>query len=171
MVSCTIIHEPTTIPMPVTVPDHKPQASRRDLTVKNDDDLAEVLMLDHNFILSTLRSRLTKLQVIQHFWDQNDTRGGINALQKLPDHDVQADVISVMLGNTESLTLDHFSCLLPLLSRLLDSQTERHIHVSLNMLLKLVAAFGPVINSTISAVGVDLHAQKRYPVFIFCSSI
>ncbi|KAM0048792.1 putative transcription factor WD40-like family [Helianthus debilis subsp. tardiflorus] len=143
-----------------------PQTTGRNLTAKNenDDDLAEVLMLDHDLSLSTLRSRLTKLQVLRHFWDRNDTLGGINALQKLPDHAVQADVISVMLGNTESLTLELFSCLLPLLSGLLDSQIERHINVSLQMLLKLVAVFGPVINSTISAppaVGVDLRADKR----------
>ncbi|KAI3795813.1 hypothetical protein L1987_38473 [Smallanthus sonchifolius] len=118
-----------------------PQTTGRDPTVKNEnnDDLAEFFMQDHDFSLSTLRSRLTKLQV-------------------------QADVISVMLDNTETLTLDLFSCLLPLLLGLLDSQTERHINVSLKMLLKLVAVFGPVINSTISAppaVGVDLHAEKR----------
>ncbi|KAI3745498.1 hypothetical protein L1987_58612 [Smallanthus sonchifolius] len=210
MVSCTIIPEPTTSPMPVTEPDmvrcvqpmiktktsqipfktpdlvvqtsknspitvrektkaspiKRPISSRRVIPEKNrsqmlvarrsramkednpqttgvknenNDDLAEFLMLDHDLSLSTLRSRLTKLQV-------------------------QADVISVMLDNTESLTLDLFSCLLPLLSGLLDSQTERHINVSLKMLLKLVAVFGPVINSTISApptVGVDLHAEKR----------
>ncbi|MFS8026470.1 putative transcription factor WD40-like family [Helianthus anomalus] len=143
-----------------------PQTTGRNLTAKNenDDDLAEVLMLDHDLSLSTLRSRLTKLQVLRHFWDRNDTLGGINALQRLPDHAVQADIISVMLDKTESLTLDLFSCLLPLLSGLLDSQIERHINVSLQMLLKLVAVFGPVINSTISAplaVGVDLHADKR----------
>ncbi|XP_076882312.1 katanin p80 WD40 repeat-containing subunit B1 homolog KTN80.1-like [Bidens hawaiensis] len=143
-----------------------PQTSGRDLMLKNenDDDQAEVLMLDHDSSLSTLRSRLTKLQVVRRFWDQNDQRAAFNALQKLPDHAVQADVISVMLENIESITLDLFSCLLPLLSGLLDSQTERHINVSLQMLLKLVTVFGPVINSTISAsptVGVDLHAKKR----------
>ncbi|KAK1424663.1 hypothetical protein QVD17_19997 [Tagetes erecta] len=140
------------------------QTIRRDQTVKNDDDPAEVLMVDHDLCLSTLRSRLTKLQVVRRFWDQNDILGGINALQKLPDHAVHADVISVMLDNTDSLTLDHFSCLLPLLSGLLNSQTERHLNVSLKMLLKLVAVFGPVISSTISArpaVGVDLHVEKR----------
>ncbi|KAK9051736.1 hypothetical protein SSX86_028364 [Deinandra increscens subsp. villosa] len=140
------------------------QTTGRDLTVKNDDDSAEVLMLDHDLSLSTLRSRLTKLQVVRHFWDQNDMQGSINALQKLPDYAVQADVISVMLDNTKSLTLDHFSCLLPLLSGLLDSQTERHLNLSLKMLLKLVTVFGPMINSTVSAppaVGVDLHAEKR----------
>lgn len=130
---------------------------------KNDD--TEDLMIDHELFLSTLQSRLTKLQVIGHFWAQNDTRGAINALQKLPDHAVHADVISVMLENTECLNLDHFSCLLPLLLGLLDSNTERHINVSLEMLLKLVAVFGPLITSTIStppSVGVDLHAEKRF---------
>lgn len=90
--------------------------------------------------------------------------GAISALQKLPDHAVQADVISVMLNNIESLTLDLFSCLLPILLGLLNSETERHINVSLEMLLKLVVAFGSVITSTASAppaVGVDLNAEKR----------
>ncbi|XP_023770834.1 katanin p80 WD40 repeat-containing subunit B1 homolog KTN80.3 isoform X1 [Lactuca sativa] len=140
-----------------------PQTTGRGLMCKNDD--TEDLMIDHELFLSTLQSRLTKLQVIGHFWAQNDTRGAINALQKLPDHAVHADVISVMLENTECLNLDHFSCLLPLLLGLLDSNTERHINVSLEMLLKLVAVFGPLITSTIStppSVGVDLHAEKRF---------
>lgn len=41
---------------------------------------------------------------------------------------------------------------------------HRHATLSLEMLLKLVAVFGPVIHSAIStprAVGVDLHAEKR----------
>ncbi|KAI7745792.1 hypothetical protein M8C21_020478 [Ambrosia artemisiifolia] len=150
----------------IAMKEDNPQTTGRVPSVKNenDEDLAAVLMLDHDLSLSTLRSRLTKLQVVRHVWDQNDTLGGISALQKVPDHAVQADVISVMLDNTESLTLDLFSCLLPLLSSLLDSQIERHINVSLQMLLKLLAVFGPVISSTISAppaVGVDLHAEKR----------
>ncbi|KAI7745793.1 hypothetical protein M8C21_020479 [Ambrosia artemisiifolia] len=150
----------------IAMKENNPQTTGRVLSVKNenDEDLAAVLMLDHDLSLSTLRSRLTKLQVVRHVWDQNDTLGGISALQKVPDHAVQADVISVMLDNTESLTLDLFSCLLPLLSSLLDSQIERHINVSLQMLLKLLAVYGPVISSTISAppaVGVDLHAEKR----------
>lgn len=40
----------------------------------------------------------------------------------------------------------------------------RHVNVSLEMLLKLVAVFGPMIRSTVSArrgVGVDLHAEQR----------
>ncbi|KVH96988.1 G-protein beta WD-40 repeat-containing protein [Cynara cardunculus var. scolymus] len=141
-----------------------PETTGRGMASKNDDDVAEDLMVDHDLFLSTLRSRLTKLQVVQHFWKQNNVRGAVSALQKLPDHAVQADVISVMLENIESLTLDLFSCLLPMLLGLFDSETERHINVSLEMLLKLVAVFGPVVSSTISAppaVGVDLHAEKR----------
>lgn len=40
----------------------------------------------------------------------------------------------------------------------------RHGNVSLELLLKLVAVFGPVVRSAISArpsVGVDLHAEER----------
>lgn len=41
----------------------------------------------------------------------------------------------------------------------------RHVSVALEMLLKLVAVFGPVIHSTISAppgVGVNIQAERRY---------
>ncbi|PWA70193.1 guanine nucleotide-binding protein, beta subunit [Artemisia annua] len=147
-----------------TMKEDIPQTTGRCMTSKIDDDLAEDLMLDHDLSLSTLRSRLTKLQVVKQFWQRNDMMGAISVLQKLPDHAVQADVISVMLNNIESLTLDLFSCLLPILLGLLNSETERHINVSLEMLLKLVVAFGSVITSTASAppaVGVDLNAEKR----------
>nr|KAJ0208952.1 hypothetical protein LSAT_V11C400179700 [Lactuca sativa] len=111
------------------------------------------------------KHKFSPLLVVGYFWARNETRGAINALQKLPDHAVHVDVISVMLENTECLNLDHLSCLLPLLLGFLDSNTERHINVSLEMLLKLVAVFGRLITSTISApptVGVDLHAEKRF---------
>ncbi|KAI3682192.1 hypothetical protein L2E82_50055 [Cichorium intybus] len=140
-----------------------PQTAGRVLTYKN-DDVTEDLMQDHELFLSTLRSRVTKLQVVRNFWERNDTRAAINALQKLPDYAVQANVISVMPENMDSLNLDLFSCLLRLLLSLLDSQIERHINVSLQMLLNLVAVFGPVITFTISApstVSVDIHAEKR----------
>ncbi|GLU23061.1 hypothetical protein SLE2022_390930 [Rubroshorea leprosula] len=135
-----------------------------DLVYANDRDITEKLMETHDAFLSTLRCRLTKLQVVRHFWERNDIKGAISALQKLPDHSVQADVISVLMEKMESFTLDLFSCLLPVLMSMLDSQMERHVCVSLEMVLKLVAVFGPVIHSTIAApcvVGVDLHAEQR----------
>ncbi|GJW20870.1 katanin p80 WD40 repeat-containing subunit B1 homolog isoform X1 [Tanacetum coccineum] len=144
--------------------DDCPETTGRGFTSKKDDNVAEDLMLNHDVFVTTLRSRLTKLQVVRHFWEKSDTRGAINALGKLPDHAVQADVVNVLTERMESLTLDHFSSMLSVLMDLLDSSTERHINVSLEMLLKLVAVFGPVVKSTVSApptVGVDLHAEKR----------
>lgn len=45
----------------------------------------------------------------------------------------------------------------------------RHLGVSLELLVKLVRTFGPVIHSTVSAgpssVGVDLEAEQRYCSF------
>nr|GME12032.1 katanin P80 WD40 repeat-containing subunit B1 homolog isoform X2 [Ipomoea batatas] len=121
-------------------------------------------MQNHDILLSTFRSRLTKLQVVRHFWERNDIKGAINALKKLPDHSVQADVVSVLIERMEVITLDLFSSLLPVLLALLDSKIERHANVSLEMLLKLVAIFGPMVRSAASArpsVGVDLHAEQR----------
>ncbi|CAN4079000.1 unnamed protein product [Withania somnifera] len=131
---------------------------------QNDDIIIEDLMQCHAMLLSSFRSRLTKLQVVRHFWERNDIKDAINALRKLPDHSVQADVLSVLIDKMEIITLDLFSCLLPVLLALLDSKVERHANVSLELLLKLVAVFGPVIRSAVAArpsVGVDLHAEER----------
>ncbi|GMY37264.1 katanin p80 WD40 repeat-containing subunit B1 homolog [Fagus crenata] len=147
-----------------TVLKGEPQTSGSDTISSNNRDDTEVLMQSHEVFLSNLRSRLTKLQVVRHFWERNDTKGAISALRKLPDHSVQADVISALVEKMEIINLDLFSCLLPVLLGLLDSKVERHASVSLEMLLKLVAVFGPVIRSTVSArraVGVDLHAEQR----------
>ncbi|CAL2251602.1 unnamed protein product [Prunus armeniaca] len=141
-----------------------PQISGRHMASKNNGGPSEDLMQTHEVFLSTLRSRLTKLQVVRHFWERNDIKGAIGAIRKLPDHSVQADVISVLLEKMDILTLDLFSRLLPVLLGLLDSKIERHAILSLEMLLKLVAVFGPVIHSTISAppaVGVNLQAEQR----------
>ncbi|KAF9672294.1 hypothetical protein SADUNF_Sadunf11G0026400 [Salix dunnii] len=142
----------------------EPQISGRDSTSANYKDVIEDLMQSHDVYLNTLKSRLTKLQVIRHFWERNDIKGAINALRKLPDYSVQVDVISVLMDKMEILNLDLFSCLLPVLVGLLDSKMERHANISLEMLLKLVAVFGPVIRSAVSSppvVGVDLHAEQR----------
>ncbi|THG11215.1 hypothetical protein TEA_030198 [Camellia sinensis var. sinensis] len=65
-----------------------PQITGRELTSSNDGDLTEDLMQNHDVFLSTLWSRLTKLQVLRHFWDRNDINGAIDAVRKLPDHSV-----------------------------------------------------------------------------------
>ncbi|XP_024199142.2 katanin p80 WD40 repeat-containing subunit B1 homolog KTN80.1 [Rosa chinensis] len=151
--------------------EEEPQISGRHMSSANNDP-AEDLMQTHDAFLSTVQSSLTKLQVVRHFWERNDIKGAISAIRKLPDHSVQADVISVLLEKMDILTLDLFSCLLPVLLGLLDSKIERHANVSLEMLLKLVAVFGPVIRSTISAppaVGVNLQAEQRLECCNQCS--
>lgn len=142
----------------------EPQIPREDSNSANEEEIIEGLMQTHDITLSNLRSRLTKLQVVRHFWERNDIKGATNALKKLPDQSVQADVISVLVEKMEIFTMDLFSCLLPVLTGLLDGKIERHVKVSLDMLLKLVAVFGPTIRATVSAppsVGVDLHQEER----------
>ncbi|KAK4347111.1 hypothetical protein RND71_033450 [Anisodus tanguticus] len=152
--------QPQTAPLPNT----DQQTIAQCESAQNDDIVIEDLMRSHDVLLNAFRSRLTKLQVVRHFWERKDIRGAINALRKLPDHSVQADVVSVLVDKMEIITLDLFSCLLPVLLALLNSKVERHANVSLELLLKLVAVFGPVIRSAVSArpsVGVDLHAEER----------
>ncbi|RWW67639.1 hypothetical protein BHE74_00024898 [Ensete ventricosum] len=105
---------------------------------------------------------------------------------------VCADVLSSLKDKSEIISLDICASLLPLLTGLLESKIDRyasisflhsyylfwlsiypilfalhcrHLGVSLEMLLKLVKIFVPVIRSTLSAgpsVGVDLQAEKRF---------
>ncbi|KAK1325157.1 hypothetical protein QJS10_CPA01g02332 [Acorus calamus] len=121
------------------------QTSKRNGTADNEHGI-KILMEKHDAVLNVLKSRVTKLQVSKC------------------EMQVQVDLISVLLEKIDTITLDVFNCLLPLLRGLLDSNTERHISISLEMLLKLVKIFGPVISSTTSAslsVGVDLQAERR----------
>ncbi|CAA7020803.1 unnamed protein product [Microthlaspi erraticum] len=147
----------------------EPQVSGRE----NDIDITESLMQTHDVFLSTLQSRLTKLQFVRHLWERSDVKGAIGTLRKLTDQSVQVDVISILTDKIEILTLDMFSQLIPVLTSLLGSRTERPVNVSLEMLLKLVAVFGTVIRSTVSApriVGVDLHADERIQICQICSA-
>ncbi|KNA03739.1 hypothetical protein SOVF_206220 isoform B [Spinacia oleracea] len=142
----------------------EPQVSGRESPSASDAYVIEDLMENHDALLSGLRARLTKLQMVRHLWERNDIKGAITALKTLPDHFVQADVISVFAEKMEIVTMDLFSCMLPILVGLLDSKMERHAKMSLELLLKLVACYGPTIRSTISAprcVGVDLHQEER----------
>ncbi|RVX08485.1 Katanin p80 WD40 repeat-containing subunit B1-like [Vitis vinifera] len=103
--------------------------------------------------------------VVRHFWEQNDVKGAINALRKLPDHSVGASRCGQCShGENGNSHIRSISCLLPVLMSLLDSNLERHANLSLDMLLKLVSVFGPVIHSAISAppaIGVNLQAEHR----------
>ncbi|KAI4365110.1 hypothetical protein MLD38_021128 [Melastoma candidum] len=154
------------------VQSNEPQVSgRMESDSETFADVIEVLMQSNEVFLSTMRSRLMKLQAVRHFWERKDIKGAINALERLPDHSVQADVISVLTEKMDILNLDLFSCLLPVLVGLLDSKIERHAALSMEMLMKLVAVFGPVVRSTISAcptVGVDLHAEERLECCTHC---
>ncbi|KAI7992312.1 hypothetical protein LOK49_LG12G02443, partial [Camellia lanceoleosa] len=82
--------------------DGHPQITERELTSANDGNVAKDLMQNHDVFSSTLRSYLTKLQVVRHFWERNNIKGAIDATRKLPDHSVQADLISILMENRDS---------------------------------------------------------------------
>ncbi|GJN26025.1 hypothetical protein PR202_gb13922 [Eleusine coracana subsp. coracana] len=150
--------------------------------IASDEDVLSLLLEQHDLFLSSTRSRLTKLQVsgaldkfgllivqyyniIHQMWNRNDVRGVISAMEKMCDHAVSADVASVLMEKSETITLDLCTSILPVATELLESKTDRHLAVSLELLVKLIRTFGPVIHSTVSAgpssVGVDLQAEQR----------
>ncbi|PIA35318.1 hypothetical protein AQUCO_03500011v1 [Aquilegia coerulea] len=140
-------------------------SSGQEMVSASDEDAIADLMDQRDQFMGSMQSRLTKLQVVRRYWERNDIKGAISAMEKMADHAVSADVISILTEKTDSITLDICTCLLPLLTSLLDSKMDRHLGISLEMLLKLVKTFGSVIHSTLSAstsVGVDIQAEQRF---------
>ncbi|XP_014756269.1 katanin p80 WD40 repeat-containing subunit B1 homolog isoform X1 [Brachypodium distachyon] len=132
----------------------------------NDEDVIADLMKKHQEFIHGMKPRLTKLELVYQCWQNNDIKGSVNAVQRMLDHAVTADIISVLMeSTTECITLDICTSVLPLASNLLESIYERHLNIALGMILKLVKSFGPTICSTLSAappVGVDLEAEQRF---------
>ncbi|XP_030507289.1 katanin p80 WD40 repeat-containing subunit B1 homolog KTN80.4 isoform X2 [Cannabis sativa] len=142
---------------------YPPPVEKESVPATDEDAIADV-MEQHTQFVSSMQSRSAKLQGIYRYWERNDVKGVINAMEKMADHAVVADVVSIMAEKIDIVTLDICTCLLPLLSGLLESNMDRHIGISLEMLLKLVRIFGSMIYSAISAsssVGVDIEAEQR----------
>ncbi|MQL93546.1 hypothetical protein Taro_026192 [Colocasia esculenta] len=141
-----------------------PSSAEKETVSVSDDSAVSDLLVQHEQFLDSAQSRLTKLQVVHRLWERNDVKGVINAMEKMSDNAVSADVISALMDKSDTVNLDLCTSLLPLLTNLLQSKMDRHVTISLGMLLKLVRVFGPVIQSTLSAstsVGVDLQAEQR----------
>ncbi|KAJ8455715.1 hypothetical protein OPV22_035064 [Ensete ventricosum] len=130
----------------------------------SDEDSISILLEKHDQFLNLTQSRLIKLQVVSRLWERNDVKGVVGAIEKMSDYSVSSDVLGCLKDKSDLVTLDICTSLLPLLTGLLESNMDRHVGVSLGMLLNLVRIFGPVIHSTLSAgpsVGVDLQAEQR----------
>ncbi|KAJ0428237.1 putative katanin p80 subunit [Helianthus annuus] len=92
-------------------------------------------MGQHDQFVSSMQTRLAKLQMIRRCWDRNDIKGAINALSRMSDHavsilflfhSVTADIVSLLTEKIDTITLDVCSSLLPLLNSLLDSDMDRY---------------------------------------------
>ncbi|AQK47263.1 Katanin p80 WD40 repeat-containing subunit B1-like protein, partial [Zea mays] len=132
--------------------------------IANDEDVISLFMEQHELFLSSTKSRLTKLQIIHQMWERNDIRGVLSAMERMGDHAVCADMASVLMEKSDVITLDLCTSILPAATDLLESKIDRHLGVALELLVKLVRTFGPMIHSTVSSgpcVGVDLEAEQR----------
>lgn len=130
----------------------------------NDEDAIADIIEQHDQFVGSMQTRFAKLQIVHRYWERSDLRGAFVAMEKMADHGVLADVVSLLTEKTDIVTLDICTRLLPLLTVLLESDVDRHLGVSLEMLLKLVRIFGSVIYATLSAassVGVDIQAEQR----------
>lgn len=149
--------------LPNTVKQLSESSVKETEPVKEEDAIVDI-MGRHDQFVSSMQSRLAKLQMIHRCWDRNDIKAAIRAMERMADHSVTADIVSLLTEKIETITLDICSCLLPLLANLLESDMDKHQGLSLELLLKLVRVFGSVIYSSRQAsasVGVDIEAEQR----------
>ncbi|KAL8153847.1 hypothetical protein V2J09_011607 [Rumex salicifolius] len=141
-----------------------PSLEKEICSVSDDDAVADILE-KHGQFMSIAQNRLSKLQILRRYWERNDIKATIGAMEKMGDHGVLADVVSLLAEKVDVITLEVCTGLLPLLSGLLESDMDRHLEVSLELLVKLVRVFGPVIYPAVSAstpsVGVDIELEQR----------
>ncbi|KAG5521716.1 hypothetical protein RHGRI_034063 [Rhododendron griersonianum] len=69
-------------------------------------------------------SMLQRNVIVHRYWERHDVRGAIGAMEKMADHAVLADVISFLTEKPDIITLDTCTCLLPLLTGLLESSMD-----------------------------------------------
>ncbi|XP_023541565.1 katanin p80 WD40 repeat-containing subunit B1 homolog [Cucurbita pepo subsp. pepo] len=130
----------------------------------SDEDIIANVLQQHDQFINSMQSRSAKLQAVYRYWERHDIKGAVSAMEKMADHAVAADVISILTDKIEVITLDICCCILPVLSSLLESDLDRFLDIAMEMLLKLVRTFGSVIYSTLSAtssVGVNIEAEQR----------
>ncbi|VFQ69587.1 unnamed protein product [Cuscuta campestris] len=145
--------------------------TEKEMTSISDEDFISNLMEQHDQFVHSMQTRLAKFQVVRRYWQRNDIKGALGAMEKMADHAVIADVVSFLTKQPDIITLDICTSLLPLLSGLLGDNMDRHQDISLEMLLKLVKVFGSMIYSSMSApasVGVDIEAEQRLERYNLC---
>ncbi|XP_018484248.1 katanin p80 WD40 repeat-containing subunit B1 homolog KTN80.4 [Raphanus sativus] len=137
----------------------------------SEDNIVEDIIGKHDQFVSSMQSRLAKLQVVRRYWERNDVKNTIGSMEKMADNAVTADVLGIITERNEIMTLDTCTSLLPILTALLGSDMDQHLSVSLDMLLKLVRMYGSPIYSSLSApasVGVDIEAEQRIERYSRC---
>ncbi|XP_073526435.1 uncharacterized protein [Phyllobates terribilis] len=142
-----------------------PPSPEKEICSVSDDDAVADILEKHGQFMSVIQNRLSKLQILRRYWERNDIKATIGAMEKMGDHGVLADVVSLLAEKVDVISLEVCTALFPLLSGLLESDMDRHLEVSLELLVKLVRVFGPVIYPAVSAttpsVGVDIELEQR----------
>ncbi|CAN8298741.1 unnamed protein product [Cochlearia groenlandica] len=141
------------------------------ISSSSEEDIVADITGKHDQFVSSMQSRLAKLQVVRRYWERNDIKNSISSIEKMADNAAAVDVLVIIIERPEILALDTCTSLLPLLSALLGSNTDRHLSVCLDLLLKLVRMYGLQIYSSLSApssVGVDIEAEQRMERYSRC---
>ncbi|KAI3941728.1 hypothetical protein MKX01_018318, partial [Papaver californicum] len=99
-------------------------SAEKETVLATDEDVISDLTEQHNEFLGSMQSRLTKLQVIRRYLERKDVKAAISAMEKMADHAIVADIISVLAQKPDIITLDLCAYLLPLLASLLESKMD-----------------------------------------------
>ncbi|XP_024522849.1 katanin p80 WD40 repeat-containing subunit B1 homolog [Selaginella moellendorffii] len=132
---------------------------------QEDTRVIEEILQERTTMSNTMQSRLAKLQVVRRFWMKKDLKSAVETMAKMGDKSVLVDGLSVLIERSDVFTLEIAAMLLPLLTGLLASATQRHVMISIAFTSMLVTNFGHVISDAVSTsptLGVDLQAEKRF---------
>uniref|UniRef100_A0A164SN84 Katanin p80 subunit C-terminal domain-containing protein n=1 Tax=Daucus carota subsp. sativus TaxID=79200 RepID=A0A164SN84_DAUCS len=101
-------------------------STEKEMEPVNEEDTISALTEQHKKFVGSLQSRLAKLEMVQKYWERNDIKGAIGMTEKMSDNAVLADIVSILAEKPDIVTLDICTCVLPLLTSLLESEIDQY---------------------------------------------
>lgn len=129
------------------------------------------ILSGHEALVAVLSARHRNLLVIKTMWTTGNIKTAVDAAVGMNDPAVLHDVVSMMLQKASIWSLDHCTCLLPILGNLVSSKYDNYVDTGLNGIKQILRSFGPIIKANITAppsVGVDISREERANKCLFC---
>eukprot|EP01147_Barroeca_monosierra_P008717 gene8717-1102_t len=98
---------------------------------RTDLEICECIETGHNTIMAVMGTRVRNVQVVRHIWERGDRKKALEQLVDLEDSAALSDILTVLVSEPSTWTLDLAVSVIPSLERLIRSSYERHEKCSL----------------------------------------